>query len=118
MTVDELFVGSGSVWNAETDAVFVRSLPELPATTVIERDVEAPAASAPMAHVTVPADSVQPGSADTNVALPGGGSTTATTVASAGPLLVTARSYVYVSPSVTRAGPVLTVRGRRRAPRS
>src|SRR5436309_2836442 len=81
---------SGSEVDAETDAVLLIAVVRLGSTfTVRWTVVDAPLASAPMLHVTVPPDSVPPPSADTNEVPAGTASLIATPEASLGPPFVT-----------------------------
>ena len=88
-SVAELLPGVGSVVVALTVAVLERAavLEEL-TLTVSVRDVLAPLARPPIAHVTVPAASEPPPEAETKVVPAGIASEMLTPVASDGPLFV------------------------------
>jgi hypothetical protein len=72
----------------------------------------APFARSPRFHVTVPADSDPPLSAETNEVPPGNGSVSTVLVAVEGPLFVTTMVYVTWLPAVTGSGlsPLVTER--------
>ncbi len=84
----------------------VESASAIGTRTVTVRVADSSTARSPMAHVTVPAVSVQPGSAETNVVPAGSGSLIVTPVAGSGPLLITASVQVSWPPAATVAGPV------------
>jgi hypothetical protein len=96
---------SGSEVVALTVAVLDRSA-TCPASTftVRVREVLVPAARAPIVQVTLPAASVPPPDAETNVVPAGIGSETVTPAASDGPLFVMPIVYVRSLPATTGSG--------------
>ena len=88
VAVAELFAVSGSAGLPVTEAVLLIDPGVAGTVTVIVRTSDAPLASAPIVHVTVPALFTHPGEADPNTAPAGSVSVAVTPVAAAGPLLV------------------------------
>src|SRR5262249_31070724 len=87
-SVSELFVESGSASFAATLAVLLIFPAAVGVTSICTLEL-AETAMLPIAQVTVPDASLQPGLAETNVTVAGSVSVTVTPVASSGPLLVT-----------------------------